>query len=117
MRRMPIEGKAWTPVKSAVLATSGVLLLLVGALLWLACKVALHDRGMTVDDGFIVFRYAKNLVAGHGFRWNAAGTPSEGFSSTIAMVGIAGLIRVGMDPVLAAIALDLAGAAAMTAGL
>src|SRR6185436_9887018 len=108
MRRMPSGGKAWT---------SGLLVLLFGVLLWHTCQVAFHDRGMTVDDGYIVFRYAENLVAGHGFRWNATGTPSEGFSSTVAVVGVAALIRAGMDPVLAALALNLAGAVAMTAGL
>lgn len=111
---MPLRGEART---SAVLVTSGLLLLVSGLLLWHACRVALHDRGMTVDDGFIVFRYSENLVAGHGFRWNAAGTPSEGFSSTLAVVGIAALIRLGIDPVLAAIVLNLAGTVAMTAGL
>lgn len=100
-----------------MLAMSCVLLLLFGALLWQACQLALHDRGMTVDDGFIVFRYAENLAAGHGFRWNPTGTPSEGFSSTVAVAGIAGLIRLGMNAVLAAIALNLAGAVAMTAAL
>jgi arabinofuranosyltransferase len=114
---MPLEGKARTSVPPILLVTSGLLLLLFGALLWLACRVALHDRGMAVDDGFIVFRYAENLVAGHGFRWNATGTPSEGFSSTLAVAGVATLIRMGMDPILAAIALNLAGAVAMTAGL
>jgi hypothetical protein len=114
MRRMPFKGSARTP---AVLVTSGVLLLLFGALLVFECKVALHHRGTTVDDGFIVFRYAENLVAGLGLRWNATGTPSEGFSSTVALIGIAGLIRTGMDPVLAALVLNLAGAAAMTVAL
>lgn len=110
---MPIE-EARSP---AVLVRSGLLLLLFGALLLQVGKVALHDRGMIVDDGFIVSRYAENLAEGHGFRWNATGTPSEGFSSTVAVTGIAALIRMGMDPVMAALALNLAGAVAMTAGL
>jgi arabinofuranosyltransferase len=102
---------------AALLVTSGLLLLLVGALLAQHCQLALHERGMTVDDGFIVFRYAENLASGHGFRWNASATPSEGFSSTVAVAGIGGLILLGVDPVLAAILLNLAGAVAMTAGL
>jgi len=107
----------WGDRSTAVLVTSGLLLMLFAALLGQQCRLALHDRGMTVDDGFIVFRYAENLVAGHGFRWNASGSPSEGFSSTVAVVGIAGLILFGADPVLAAILLNLAGAIAMTVGL
>jgi hypothetical protein len=114
MRRMPSQGSARTP---AVLVTSGLLLLLFGALLVQSARLAFHGRGTTVDDAFIVFRYAENLVGGLGFRWNATGTPSEGFSSTAALAGIAGLMRVGMDPVLAALVLNLAGAAAMVAGL
>ena len=96
---------------------SFLLLVMFGALLMHDFRVAFHDRGTTVDDAFIVFRYAENLVAGLGFRWNATGTPSEGFSSTAALIGIAGLIRAGMDPSLAALVLNLIGAAALTAGL
>lgn len=111
---MPSEGSARTP---AVLVTTGLLLLLFGALLVLECRVAFHSRKTAVDDAYIVFRYAKNLGAGHGFRWNATGTPSEGFSSTVAMVAIAGLMRIGIDPLVAALILNLAGAVIMTAGL
>lgn len=111
---MAFEDREWTP---AVLVTSAALLLLIGALLVYDIRVAFHNHGTTVDDAFIVFRYAENLVAGHGFRWNAIGPPSEGFSSTVALVGIAGLIRMGMDPVRAALVLNLAGAVALTVGL
>jgi arabinofuranosyltransferase len=111
---VPIKWGERTP---AVLVTSGVLLLLLGALLAEQFRVVVHDRGTTVDDGFIVFRYAENLVAGHGFRWNATGTPCEGFSSTAALIGVAGLMRVGVDPVMAAVVLNLAGAVALIAGL
>lgn len=111
---MPLKWGDRTPV---VLVTSGLLLLLFGALLWQQCQLAFYDRGMMVDDGFIVLRYAENLVAGHGFRWNASGAPSEGFSSTLAVVGIGAFLLLGVDPILAAILLNLMGAIAMTAGL
>ncbi len=97
--------------------SAGLLLLLFGGLLVHDFRLAFHDRGTTVDDAFIVFRYAEHLVAGLGFRWNSTGTPSEGFSSTAALIGLAGLIRAGMGPVLAALVLNLVGAAALTAGL
>jgi arabinofuranosyltransferase len=111
---MPVHRSTRAP---AVLVMCGVLLLLFAALLVHVCQAAFQHRGMTVDDGFIVFRYAENLVAGHGFRWNATSSPSEGFSSTVSVVGVAGLIRTGMDPVVAQMVLNLAGAVAMTAGL
>jgi arabinofuranosyltransferase len=111
---MPLKWAGSTP---GVLVTCGLLLLLFGTILGQQCQLAIHHRGMTVDDGFIVFRYAENLAAGHGFRWNAAGTPVEGFSSTLAVVGIGGLIFLGTDPLLASILLNLAGAVAMTAGM
>jgi arabinofuranosyltransferase len=111
---MPLK---WGNTAPAVLVTSGLVLLFLGLILGQQCQLALHERGMTVDDGFIVFRYAENLAAGHGFRWNAGGTPSEGFSSTLAVVGIGGLTLLGADPVLAAILLNLAGTVAMTAGM
>lgn len=114
MHRMPVERSARRP---AVLVTTGAILLLFGALLVLECRVALHQRRMAVDDAFIVFRYAENLGTGLGFRWNATGTPSEGFSSTVAVVAIAGLMRMGMDPILATIILNLVGAVILTTGL
>lgn len=38
------------------------------------------------DDAYIYFRYADNLLAGHGFRWNVADAPVEGFTGPLYLV-------------------------------
>jgi len=52
----------------------------------------------TVDDAFISFRYAQNLVEGLGPVYNP-GERVEGYSSPIWMLGSAAAIAVGADPV------------------
>ncbi|HXV78229.1 MAG TPA: hypothetical protein VD788_18100 [Candidatus Polarisedimenticolaceae bacterium] len=52
----------------------------------------------TVDDAYITFRYADNLVAGHGPVFNP-GERVEGCSSPLWMTGSALLIAIGLDPV------------------
>ena len=52
----------------------------------------------TVDDAFITFRYAQNLVEGLGPVYNP-GERVEGYSSPIWMLGSAIAIAVGADPV------------------
>ena len=56
----------------------------------------------TIDDAFISFRYAAHLAAGDGLRWNADGGPTEGYTSFLWVVALAGLRFLGMDLVLAA---------------
>jgi hypothetical protein len=53
-----------------------------------------------VDDAFITFRYAQNLVDGLGPVYNA-GERVEGYSSPIWMWGSATAIALGLDPVVA----------------
>lgn len=44
-------------------------------------------RDFTADDSWISVRYAENLAEGHGFVWNPAGVPVEGFSNPILVYG------------------------------
>lgn len=46
--------------------------LLLGHILFLNCLM---------EDSFISFRYAKNLVEGHGLRWNPSEEPVEGYTN------------------------------------
>ena len=39
--------------------------------------------GYTVDDAFINFRYAENIVGGKGVVWNTSGPRSEGYTSLL----------------------------------
>ena len=73
----------------------------------------------TLDDAFITFRYAENLVAGHGPVYNP-GERVEGYTNFLWMLLLAGLHGLGADTVLAARLLGgllaLAGTALLCVG-
>jgi len=48
-----------------------------------------------VDDAYITFRYAENLVRGHGLVWNA-GVPLEGYTSLLWVVLLSGAAALGL---------------------
>lgn len=54
-----------------------------------------------IDDAFISFRYARNLVNNYGFVFNA-GERVEGYSNFLWTLLMAGIIKLGIDVVLAA---------------
>ncbi len=66
-----------------------------GVLCWLF-------RDFTIDDVYIFLRYARNIAEGHGMRYNPGGPPSEGFSSPLWTLILAGLTAIGAPPVIAA---------------
>ena len=72
---------------------------------------------MAVDAAFVAARYAANLGAGHGFRWNAASPPCEGFTSTVQVVLLAIAGKLGVGPLGAAAALGAAAVAGLAAAL
>jgi arabinofuranosyltransferase len=49
------------------------------------------------EDAFIMFRYAKNLAAGHGLVWNIGRPPVEGATAFLWTVSLAGIHRLGVD--------------------
>ena len=53
------------------------------------------------DDAFISFRYARNLVQGHGLVWNP-GEKVEGYTDFLWTVLIAGEMKLGLDPAIGA---------------
>ena len=76
---------------------------------WLALAAcaawcAWFSRGAPIDDAFITFRYAANLVAGHGLVFNP-GERVEGYSNFLWTILIAAGLRLGIDPVVASRAL------------
>jgi hypothetical protein len=52
------------------------------------------------EDGYITFRFARNLAAGHGFVWNLGESPIEGFTSLLWLLISAATIHMGADVVL-----------------
>ena len=53
--------------------------------------------GAAVDDAFISFRYAENLVSGQGLVFNA-GEKVEGYTNFLWTVILAAFMRLGLDP-------------------
>ena len=78
-----------------------------------------HALAWTCDDAFISFRYAQNLVQGHGLVYNA-GERVEGYTNLLWTLALAAGMAVGVDPIelgawlgiacYAGLALTLAGA-------
>jgi hypothetical protein len=71
----------------------------------------------TVDDAYIVFRYAKNLAAGDGPTFNAGADPVEGVSQMLWLAVMAVPHLLGLDAVACAKVLGVALLAAAAAGL
>lgn len=51
------------------------------------------------DDDFITFRYARNLVDGHGLAFNVGGEQVEGFTTPLWLFLVAAALELGIDPV------------------
>jgi arabinofuranosyltransferase len=71
--------------------------LLLGLIVAVYLKHALHYRGV-IDDAFISFRYARNLVEGHGLVFNP-GERVEGYTNLLWVLILAAGARLGGDPV------------------
>lgn len=65
-----------------------------------AVAIGLSFGAVTQDDAFISFRYAENLVAGHGLVFNP-GEWVEGYTNLLWTLLIAGVLALGGDPVIA----------------
>jgi len=78
--------------------------LLALAVLLFAANAA-HFAGLQLDDSFISFRYARNLVEGHGLVFNP-GDRVEGYTNFLFVLAAALLLKLGIDP--------LAGTAILT---
>jgi arabinofuranosyltransferase len=70
---------------------------------WLAAWAALawwrwSREPFLLDDAFISFRYARNLVLGHGLVYNP-GERVEGYTNLLWTLFAAGFLRAGIDPV------------------
>lgn len=64
------------------------------------------------DDAFISFRYAANLAAGQGLVFNP-GEPVEGYTNFLWTLGLAGILALGGDPLLASVIGGMAASGGM----
>ncbi|MCC7013160.1 MAG: hypothetical protein IT454_11405 [Planctomycetes bacterium] len=81
---------------------------------WLvALAAALHAASYLghgpCDDDYITYRYARNLVEGHGLVFNP-GERVEGFSAPGWMLAVAGALKLGLEPALFSVAVSIAAA-------
>jgi arabinofuranosyltransferase len=65
-----------------------------------AAACAYQARAELIDDAFIFFRYAANLVSGHGLVFNP-GERVEGYTSLLWVLLLAGTTWAGIDPEIA----------------
>ena len=86
-----------------------------GSLFWgaalfvaLALVVGLSLVAVPNEDAAILFRYAVNLAETGRISFNPGGVPAEGATDFLFMIAIAGLVFLGLEPFLAALALNLA---------
>lgn len=67
------------------------------------------------DDAYICFRYARNLVDGHGLVYNPGWEPVEGYTTFLWVVLLAGAMQLGLAPEGPAQALGIASGAGVLA--
>ncbi len=79
--------------------------LLAAAMLLLVVQVLALDY--IVDDAFISFRYADNLVRGHGLTFNPGAPRVEGYTNFLWTLMMAVAIRAGLNPAAVAMLLGL----------
>jgi arabinofuranosyltransferase len=77
------------------LSHGDIFVLLAAVVVCVACSVFMMD--FVPDDSYISFRYAENLVDGHGLRFNADEAPVEGYSNLLWILLCALLYKLGFN--------------------
>ena len=77
------------------------LLVLASLLAVSAAAMLRFGRSELIDDAYVSFRYAQNLVEGHGIVFNP-GERVEGYTNFLWVLLVAAAMKVGLDPELAA---------------
>ena len=92
---MPSEDRH--PAAGTVFSQREAILLFLAAISVAAALTVLF-AGVTLDDAFITFRYARHLAEGFGLgAWNHAGERVEGYSSLLWTLLLAAVARLGGD--------------------
>jgi arabinofuranosyltransferase len=85
---------------SPIIAPKKIKIVLITFLTILLLCIESFYFSFVLDDPFITYRFAKNLAAGYGLRWNPSTAPVEGYTSfawvLLSFVGI----RIGLNPVI-----------------
>jgi arabinofuranosyltransferase len=92
---MPFDDRR--PVAGAVFSKREAILLAAAAMTVVA-TLMVPLSGLTLDDAYITFRYARHLAEGYGLgAWNHTGEHVEGYSSLLWTLLLAGAARLGVD--------------------
>ncbi len=85
----------------------------------LAASIGLTDnRDSALDDAYITYVYGQNMAEGYGIRYNPSdANPTEGGSSMLQMLMVAGGMKLGFDPLTLSRGLNLIGFAAFALGI
>ena len=62
------------------------------------------------EDAYILFKYAENLAAGHGFVYYPGGPPSEGATDFLWLMALASFEKAGVYAAMGAVLLNAIGA-------
>jgi arabinofuranosyltransferase len=89
---------------------------IVGASVLALALLSLHHLDHTVDDAFIGFRYAENLIRGHGLVFNP-GERVEGYTNFLWVLLLAPCLALSIDPEVASKVLGFIAAAATLAAV
>lgn len=60
----------------------------------------LYFNSFVSDDAYISFRYAKNLINGHGLVWNIGEKPVEGYTNFLWVIIISIFMKMSFEPAL-----------------
>jgi hypothetical protein len=82
--------------------------LLFGFFFWLFSQFIVELPITPIDDTCVYFNYAKNLVAGNLFAYDARNIPSEGFTSLIFLILLVPFEYFGINLLFAAIVINIA---------
>lgn len=87
--------------------TVGSLFLMIALIVSLFVMMSIN-RNSALDDAYITYIYAQNLADGFGLRYNATDlSPTEGSSSLLQTLLVAGAAKAGLDPLLFSRALNI----------
>jgi hypothetical protein len=70
-----------------------------GAAAYAVVAIALFPK-WTVDDAFIIFRYARNLAEHGQLTWNPGQAPVEGYTGIVLALIVTAALKLGISPVL-----------------
>ena len=80
----------------------------IGSVGFLLLSIFYYD--FVLDDAYIIYRYAQNLVEYGSFTWNVGEKPVEGFTSFLWVILNASAIALGGDPIVFTKVISLAAA-------